>query len=243
MGIVNISSDFEEDLSKNSIFKMGFVCIIIIIIYNILNILIYYSSQSVRFNFISILINSCLGIILGLAIYNTAIIFDLKIGEYAGISKIIFDFAKVSINLYYNSYLGDLFNSYTFFIIILVQDVLIKQILIFQLISLIRPVLIDILDLGIIGLNLISLILISNYFYNLGRTKNNFYFKMTSIAFIISLILVIFYSFVPFAVFYLCSILLEHLFLAISFNIFLTVKIKYIEQLNSNYRPIRTEYK
>ncbi|MFX1450417.1 MAG: hypothetical protein ACFFCM_06230 [Promethearchaeota archaeon] len=243
MGIENISSDYEEDLSKNIIFKIGFFCIIIMIIYNILNTILYYSSQNIGLNFLSILINSSLGIILGLVIYNSAIIFNMKIGEFAAIAKMIYDFVNILIYLYYNNYLGDLFNSYSLLIIFPGLEDAIKQILFFQLISLIKPIWIDILDLGILGLNLMSIILISNYFYNLGQKRNNFYFKMTSIAFIISLILVIIFALVPFTIFYFCSILLENFFLAISFNIFSTTKLKYIEELSPNYRPIRTEYK
>ncbi|NVM02867.1 MAG: hypothetical protein HWN67_11055 [Candidatus Helarchaeota archaeon] len=243
MGIDNALSDYEEDFSKNIIFKIGFLCVIILIIYNTLNLFFYYSSFGAGFNFLSILINSSLGIILGLAIYNSAINFDMKNGEYAGISKIVFDFAKISIYLYYNNYLGELYNSFILFIVFPGVNDVIRQFLFFQLISSIRPIWIDLLDLGIIGLNIFSNILISYFFHILGKERNNNYFNMTSIAYIISLILLIIFSLIPFAIFYLSSILLENIFLAISFNIFLTIKFKIIEQLDPNYRPIQTEYK
>jgi hypothetical protein len=243
LGIYNDLSEYEEDFSKNIIFKVSFICIIVLIIYNILNLIFYYSSVGTGFNFLSILINSSLGIIIGLAIYNSAINFDMKIGEISGFLKIVFDFTKISVYLYYNNYLGELYNTLNIFIIFPGLDEVIKSILFFQIISSIRPFWIEILDFGILGLNLFSISLISYYFHNLGKERNNNQFKMTSIAYIISFILLILFSLIPFAIFYLSSIILETIFLAISFNIFLTIKIKIIEQLNPNYKPIRTEYK
>ncbi len=243
LGINNDLSEYEEDFSKNIIFKVSFICVIVLIIYNILNLIFYYSSVGTGFNFLSILTNSSLGIIIGLTIYNSAINFNIKSGEYAGISKIVFDFTRISIYLYYNNYLGELYNSLNIFILFPGFDEVIKLVIFFQVMSSIRPLWIEILDFVNLGLNLFSILLISYYFHNLGKERNNNYFKMTSIAYIFSFILLIIFSLIPVAIFYLSSILIENIFLAISFNVFLTTKIKIVEQLDKNYKPIHTEYK
>jgi len=230
------------DLSKNTIIKIGIVCIFLIIVYNIISSLFFLNNSGGNFNSLSILINSSLGIILGFVIYNIGVIFGKKIGEYAGISKIIFDFVFIVFSLFYNNYLINLEDSFVPLFYFFNLDFPSQILLLVIYYSLVSPFWFQLAYFLINLLVFIEVAFIFNFFYILGNEKDNFYFKTTSVSYLISYVLMLIFYYIPYIIFYLSSILLQSIFLLISLQIIISSKIRFIEQLNPNYKPIHQEY-
>lgn len=238
----SISTGFEEDSSKGIIIKICFASILIIITFNILITFGFYNSSSFSFNSLSILITSCLGIIIGVAIYNLAILFEIKIGEYAGISRIISDLINVAITLVYSNYLNDLYNSFITWFLYSNLGITFKLVSLYIYYSLISPFWIQILNISMVISNFLWIFLFSYYFYLLGKERNNSFFKMTSFSYLFSFFLLLINYIIPYIFLNLLSILLQNIFLLFSFKIILTIKGNFSEKINPNYRPIHTKY-
>jgi len=235
-------SDLEGDFSKNIIIKIGIACIILIIIYNIISALIFYD-LSVNFNSLTILINSSIGIILGFVIYNIGLNLGKKIGEYAGISKVIFDFILITFSLFYNNYLYSLDKLFSPLIIIPGLDISQRLLRLISYYSSTRPFWFQFVYFLINLSVFIEIALISDFFYILGKEKENLNFKMTSVAYLISYVIRLIFYYLPFILLYLSSTLIENVFLLSSLQVISSLKISFIEQINPNYKPIREEYK